>query len=86
MILKVARLLHGMKGIHVTYHPHNVDTETFSRDDLAGFSVECMYGHAVVFPFSIGWLAGFQFSAGSSSVILKVARLLHGMKGIHVIY
>ena len=36
----MARLLHGIKGRRVTYHPHTVDTETFSRDAVAGISVE----------------------------------------------
>ena len=69
-----------MKGIHVTYHPHNVDTYTFSHDAVAGISVEGVSWTAVRFPFSIG----FQFSAGIS--VILVARLVHGMKGIHVTY
>ena len=32
----------GMKVIHVTNHAHNVETATFSRDAVAGISVECM--------------------------------------------
>ena len=33
------RLLHGMKGIHVIYPPHSVDTYAFSLAALAGMSV-----------------------------------------------
>ena len=58
MIYKVARLLHGMKGIYVTYHPHNVDTETFSRAAVTGISVECL--ECSRFPFSIGWFSVFS--------------------------
>jgi len=66
----------------VTYHPHNVDTETFSRDAVAGTSAECIMNWR---RSPLAGFAVFQFSAGSS-VISKVARLLRGMKGIHVTY
>ena len=31
-----------IKGMHMIYHPHNVDKQTFNSDAVAGISVECM--------------------------------------------
>jgi len=73
VILKVARrLLHGIKGMHVTYHPHTVDTETFSCDALARISVEVWTAVVLRFP-SAGWFSVF------CSDFVFARRLLHIM-------
>ena len=37
----MATLLHGMKGIYMTYHQHKIDKQKkFIRDDVAGINVE----------------------------------------------
>ena len=56
----------------MTYYPHNVDTETFGREAVAGISVECL--GCSRFPFSVG--SGFQFSARQLISDFIVARLL----------
>ena len=63
------------------YHPHSVDTQTFSCDAVAGISVECAMD---CISFSV--FHRFSVFSRQLSDLSEVARLLHGMKETHVEY
>ena len=60
----------------MTYHPYNVDTATFSRDAVAGISVE--YMDCSRFPFSIGWFSVFDRQLISDFTSGKATTPLYG--------